>query len=68
VLADVSPVDAAAIEAAAQAIETAVINLLFEPSGNNGPNGNGSGGGTPSNVPPFPAIPAPATTPGAGGP
>jgi hypothetical protein len=72
VLTDVSPADAAAIEAAAEAIEAAVIDLLFGPSGNNGPNGNGSGNGTPpstpDNAPPLPAIPAPATTPGAGGP
>ncbi len=70
VLIDVSPADAAAIEAAAEAIEAAVIDFQFGPSGNNGPNGNGAGTppSTPSNAPPLPAIPAPATTPGAGGP
>jgi hypothetical protein len=76
VLTDLSPADAAAIEAAAEAIEAAVIDLLFGPSGNNGPNGNGGGSGggngpspgVPDNAPPLPAIPAPATTPGAGGP
>jgi hypothetical protein len=70
VLSNVPPLDAAAIEAAAEAIEAAVVNLIFEPSGNNGPNGNGKGGpsGSPDNAPPPPAIPAPATTPGAGGP
>jgi hypothetical protein len=75
VLTDMSPADAAAIEAAADAIEAAVIDLLFGPSGNNGPNGNGGGSGSngippgvPDNAPPLPAVPAPATTPGAGGP
>jgi hypothetical protein len=73
-LTDVSAADAAEIEALAAEIETAVVDILFGPL-DNGPNGNGARGNGPSgppsfpdNVPSLPAIPAPATTPGAGHP
>jgi hypothetical protein len=75
---NMSATDAALIEALSQAIEAAVVNTLFPPTGNNGPNGGGNGNpngngdagqlGAPDNAPSLPAIPAPATTPGAGGP
>jgi hypothetical protein len=74
-LTDATAADAAEIEALAAEIETAVVDILFGPLGNNGPNGGGPKGNGPNgpasfpdNVPSLPAIPAPATTPGAGGP
>lgn len=82
-LTDVSAADAAEIEALAAEIESAVVDTVFGPLGGNGPNGNGpkgngpggNGAGGPNgpasfpdNVPSLPAVPAPATTPGAGGP
>lgn len=79
---DTPPSENADILAAAQEIESAILNTIFQ--GNNGPNGgngggNGGGGGggggaggtppgAPDSTPSLPAIAAPATTPGAGGP
>jgi hypothetical protein len=70
VLADITPAEAALIEALAQAIDASIADIVLEPLGNNGPNGNGPGSpsGLPNNAPSLPAIPAPATTPAAGRP
>jgi hypothetical protein len=80
VLTDLPPAEAALIEALAHEIENSLLDVVFPPFGNNGPNGNGGAGGNgngngngtpasfPNNAPSLPAVPAPATTPGAGGP
>jgi hypothetical protein len=71
VLTDISPEVAALIEAMSQAIEAAIEDTIFGPSGNNAPNGGGKGNGigaSPGDLPSLPVVPAPATTPGAGRP